>query len=306
MSLLSRLAPYPLFDPGQIALQVAGTFAGQLNAQVLSGWQNIDQFLLNHQFVFSTGSDLSYNQGSVMLFHDINVIGADTLLVSVVFWIGLNVMFGSYKPLEMMSRVVLALVAIHGSLIFAGLFIQVNNGLCDAAFLTAGVPGPTDLAAFLGFPPGVVQGGNGILVFQTIIIIIMASVVILQMLVRLALLDLLIVLSPYALLLYIIPSTQRYANLWASAFFSTLFVQFLQVTTIAFGAQLIASFGAHGSFIGAFAGIALLLLVLRIPGWLGSAVTGALGGVRSPWAYAGDALRAVAQGVQDAIRFVRP
>jgi hypothetical protein len=200
----------------------------------------------------------------------------------------------------MLSRVVLAAIAAHASLQFIGLFVRLNNAMC-VAVLGTNAPTVSDIVAFLNIPAA---NGNGFVVVETLIIDLMSVVVLLQELVRLGLLDLLIVLSPLAALLYASPGSQRWGNLIVVAFFATLFLQFAQVTAIVIGAALITTINTTFSIVSALAGIAVLFFVLKIPGWLGSAVTNAIGGVGSPFGYAAQAAREAAQGFLTLIRVV--
>ena len=56
-----------------------------------------------------------------------------------------------------------------------------------------------------------------------------------QMLMRLALLDALLVIAPLALLCWVLPQTYRWARLWFSTFFATVFVQSIQVLVLQLG-----------------------------------------------------------------------
>jgi hypothetical protein len=290
----------PTFDPAQIAIQVAMALIQALAGQIQMVYQQIIAWANGQQFLFQTGASVSYQQPVVMQLWRANVLIADSALALVILWIGYHVILAIYDPLQMLSRVVLAAVAIHASLQFIGLFIRLNNALCVGVLGTT-APTISDIAAFLNIPAAT---GNGFVVVGTTIINLMSIVVLLQELVRLGLLDLLIAFIPFAALLYISPATQHWANLIFTAFFAVLFLQFAQVSAIVIGAALITSINSTFSIVSALAGIAVLFFVLKIPGWLGSAVTGAIGGVGSPFAYAAQAAREAAQGVLTLIRIV--
>jgi hypothetical protein len=59
------------------------------------------------------------------------------------------------------------------------------------------------------------------------------------MLMRLALIDVLLVIAPLALVCWILPQTMDYARIWLSTFFGTVFVQAVQVVVLQLGADLI-------------------------------------------------------------------
>jgi hypothetical protein len=59
-------------------------------------------------------------------------------------------------------------------------------------------------------------------------------------------------------------------------------VQFVQVVAIGIGSDLIGSLGGPTP-LSLLAGIAMLFLVLKIPGWMSNAVAGTLAGVPSTY-----------------------
>ncbi len=297
------LAVNPL-DPVAVAQQVVAAIFGAIANQGMQWYQQIVAWATGQQFIFQTGAGVTFQQPAVLRFWQMNVTVADGILILVVLWIAYNVVLGYYNPLQMMQRAILAAVAAHASLTFVGLFINLNNALCAGVFQVAGTPNTSDLAAFLFPNVHAAFGGPGDagLVFQTLIEDVMATVVILQMAVRVGLLDIIIVFTPIAAILYISPLTQRAANFIFSAFFVTLFLQLIQVTAITVGAALITSFASTSSIVSFLAGVAVLFLVLKIPRWLGNTVTSAIGDVQSPQQYA---LAAAQQAAATVITLVR-
>lgn len=113
-----------------------------------------------------------------------------------------------------------------------------------------------------------------------------------QLLVRLALIDLCIILSPLALVCWILPQTQRWTQLWLNAFLGAMFVQPLQVLAMALGTTLMTSFGAQPGVWGLIfqlgVGIAAFWLAWRMPRLLDSwAVRFSIGSVGSPLDFVG-------------------
>jgi hypothetical protein len=87
--------------------------------------------------------------------------------------------------------------------------------------------------------------------------------------VRVALLDVLIILAPIGLFCLALPQTQRWGRLWTMGFAATLFLQFLQVLVVAMGSALISSFGhASATPITLLIGCSALYLAFRLPGML--------------------------------------
>jgi hypothetical protein len=70
--------------------------------------------------------------------------------------------------------------------------------------------------------------------------LLLAVLLSLQLLARIALLDLLIIVAPLGLVCFALPQTQAWARLWVQAFVSTLLAQFLQLLCIAMGSALAA------------------------------------------------------------------
>ncbi len=104
---------------------------------------------------------------------------------------------------------------------------------------------------------------------------------VLQMLMRLALLDVLLAIAPLAMVLWVLPQTERWAALWWRTFLPTLFCQFLQVAALGLGTALGRGLAQPSeSALAPLLGIAILLLVLKIPGLLhagfghGSSISG--------------------------------
>jgi hypothetical protein len=246
--------------------------------------QSYQQFMAftQQKILFQTGAGISYLQPLVIRFWSLSVTVVDAALAGVVVWIAYNVALGLYEPLRMLSRVVLAAIAAHASLTFAGLFIELNNAMCRAALQTATTPQGLDIAALLGVP---VLGGRGLGAFllQDLLIKILSDAVMFEMVVRAGVLALILSLLPFIALLLILPETQPAAQVGFSAFFVVTFLQFLQVSAIALGAALVTSLGATLSITSTLAGVAVLFFVLRIPGWLGSGITSYIGSIRTPW-----------------------
>jgi hypothetical protein len=160
--------------------------------------------------------------------------------------------------------------AAHFSLYFLGLFIDLENALCSVATTLAGSSMPTNLIA------GIFQGnlpGEGLLAWVLAFVLgVMAILLGAQMVVRLALLWVLLVLSGPGLACFALPQTMGFGRMWLSLTASTVMVQFFQVVALALGGTLLTSLGASNLFgVGGTVAtllvcVALLYLVLRIPG----------------------------------------
>jgi hypothetical protein len=97
-----------------------------------------------------------------------------------------------------------------------------------------------------------------------------------QLLMRLALVDILLVLAPLAAVLWILPQTQGWAGLWAQRFVSTVFAQFVQMLALSLGLDLLTKLPNNGAaaLFQPLLRIAVLAVGLKIPGLIGGALAG--------------------------------
>jgi len=200
----------------------------------------------------------------------------DLALASLIVIGGYNVIVGRELGLphaglaEFLPRLLLAVGAAHFSLYFLGLFVDLENALCGVALNLAGTSMLTNLIA------GIFQGnlaGEGLLAWVLAFVLgVMAILLGAQMAVRLALLWVLLVLSGPGLACFALPQTMGCGRMWLSLTASTVMVQFFQVVALALGGTLLTSlgasnlFGVGGTLATLLVCVALLYLVLRIPG----------------------------------------
>ena len=98
----------------------------------------------------------------------------------------------------------------------------------------------------------------------------------LQLLMRLALVDILLVLAPLAAVLWILHQTQGWAGLWAQRFVSTVFGQFVQMLALSLGLDLLTKLPTNGAaaLLQPLLGIAVLAVGLKIPSLMGGGLAG--------------------------------
>jgi hypothetical protein len=200
----------------------------------------------------------------------------DLALASLIVIGGYNVVVGRHLGLphselaEFLPRLLLAYGAAHFSLFFLGLFIDLENALNMVALNLAGTSMLTNIISAL------FQGNlaaEGLLVWVLGFVLgVMAILLGAQMAVRLALLWVLLVLSGPGLVCFALPQTIGFGRMWLSLTATTVLVQFFQVVTLALGGMLLTSlgatnvFGVGGTLATLLVCVALLYLVLRIPG----------------------------------------
>jgi len=202
----------------------------------------------------------------------------DTAVAVFIVLGGYNIMIArqigaSYADVaEFIPRIALAVMAANLCLFFLQFFIDLENALClEVVHLFAlNVLSNTMVGIF----DGNVLSDGLLMIVLAVILGVMNLLLAWQMLVRLALLFLLIVLTPLGLLCFGLPQTQGYGRLWTSTFAVTLFVQFFQVVTLALGGMLISYTETTGllnldtGVVSLLVSTAVIYLVLRIPGMI--------------------------------------
>jgi len=113
-------------------------------------------------------------------------------------------------------------------------------------------------------------------VVMLLIAVAMTIALAIQQLMRLALVDVLFVLAPLAALLWILPQTQAWGRLWGRLFVGTVFAQAVQVLALRLGFNLATGLTTvnGAGLLQALLGIAILALVLKIPGLMGGGAAG--------------------------------
>src|ERR687885_413990 len=106
--------------------------------------------------------------------------------------------------------------------------------------------------------------------------IVMAILLAVQQLMRLALVDALVILAPLAALLWILPQSQGWGRLWGRLFVGTVFAQAVQVLVLRLGFNLATEFPplTAAGLLQPLLGIAVLALALKVPGLMGGGAAG--------------------------------
>ena len=218
----------------------------------------------------------TYQNPTVITWWNAFLAVVDLALASLIVIGGYNVVVGRHLGLphselaEFLPRLLLAYGAAHFSLIFLGLFIDLENALNLVALNLAATSMLTSIISAL------FQGNlaaEGLLVWVLGFVLgVMAILLGAQMAVRLALIWVLLVLAGPGLACFALPQTIGYGRMWLSLTATTVLVQFFQVVTLALGGMLLTSlgatnvFGVGGTLATLLVCVALLYLVLRIPG----------------------------------------
>jgi hypothetical protein len=150
----------------------------------------------------------------------------------------------------------------HFGLMFGQMAIDLNNALVHAVWTEPLPGGPAHMPWTFAL-----NHGFGMPLFQLALrlaIVIMLVIVAFTYVVRFALLAVLLAVAPFAAICMILPETKRYAQEWLRLFLITVFMQFGQVLVLRFASAFGSDLG--GSPIEALYGVAVLYLVVKVPG----------------------------------------
>ncbi len=254
-------------DPKQWAAdvfsQVLVTFLQDISDALRSLVHGVMASALN--FITQTPPAGSYDSPTVKALWGVVRDIADAALVLVALIAGFNVMarqhLGSpyHSTMEVLPRLILGALLVNTSLSWGQLAIDTNNGLCHAV-------GQASLPAWQHADTGTQALAN---VIAALIYLVTSLLLLLQMLMRLALIDVLLVAAPMGLLCWVLPQTNGWARLWSTTFFSAVFTQFIQVIALKLGGSLLTDLTpmtSDAALLSVFLGIAVLVLTLKIPG----------------------------------------
>ncbi|HVC35395.1 MAG TPA: conjugal transfer protein TrbL family protein [Chloroflexota bacterium] len=214
-------------------------------------------------FITQTPAQGTYASPTVMALWNAVRLIADAGLAIVALWGGVTLIIhaqtGSpyHEAMELIPRLILGALLANTSLSWGQIAIDLNNALCDAV----------GQASLPGFDQADATSQVLAQVVTVLIYLVMSLLLLIQMLMRLALVDVLLVVAPLGLLCWVLPQTQGWARLWSSTFTTAVFTQFLQVLALKLGSALVTDLTTTGaaSLLTFFLGIAVLALTLRIP-----------------------------------------
>ena len=243
----------------------------------------IVRFINDVNFITHTPENLSYNNALVRQFTTATQVLADGLLAVVVLVSGYNIMLRPYLGstyagvAEFLPRLLLGAILINTAAWWCRLAIDVNNAVCGAF----GAPTIADMVSGILSIADITIGG----LLMILIAIVMAILLTVQQLMRLALVDALLILAPLAALLWILPQSQGWGRLWGRLFVGTVVAQSVQVLVLRLGFNLATEFPplTAAGLLQPLVGIAVLALALKVPGLMGGGaasgnpVTGVLG-----------------------------
>ena len=211
-------------------------------------------------------------------------------LVVILGWMGLSLIISEHLGRsqtgwrEMVPRLVLGLVAAASSLWWCALVLDVADAVSGFIAYSLDITPGDMLRSTLRTLLTAVQAGSvgmGLLLAALYLVYgFFVLYVLVQMILRLALIDILLALAPIALGLWILPHTAGWGRHWLRLFMTTVFQQAIQLIALALGFGFLNEFAAIAAFEPVQDLIWKLLLSLgfiymatRVPSLLGNAGT---------------------------------
>src|SRR5438132_8294930 len=174
----------------------------------------IVRFINDVNFITHTPENLSYNNALVQQFTTATQVLADGLLAVVVLVSGYNIMLRPYLGstyagvAEFLPRLLLGAILINTAAWWCRLAIDVNNAMCGA-FGAPTIADSVSTTLRVILDPTHLSGP-----LMLVVAVVMAVLLLIQQLMRLALVDVLVILAPLAALVWILPQSQSWGRLW--------------------------------------------------------------------------------------------
>ena len=211
-------------------------------------------------------------------------------LVVIVAWMGLSLIVGDHVGRaqagwrELVPRLALGLTAAAASLWWCALVIDVADAVSGFIAAELGVTAGDMLRSTLETLLTAVQVGSvGMALLLALIYLVYGFFVlylVVQMVLRLALIDILLALAPIALGLWILPHTAGWGRHWLRLFMTTVFQQAIQLVALALGIGFLNQYASIGGADGLqdlvwklLMSMAFIYLATRVPSLLGNAGT---------------------------------
>ena len=207
-------------------------------------------------------------------------------LVVILGWMGLSFIvqehLGRHQSgwREMVPRLVLGLTAAASSLWWCALVIDVADAVSGFIAVSLNVtPGDLLRAPLFALLAAVETANTGLAVFIALLYRVFGFFVLyllVQMILRLALIDILLTLAPIALGLWILPHTAGWGKHWLRLFMTAVFQQAIQLIAVALGFAFLGEFASIAEFEPSedlvwklLMAIAFMYLAGRVPSMLG-------------------------------------
>ena len=240
--------------------------------------------------ITGTPPDLTYGHWLVQQAWMVVWAITSAALVVILGWMGLSFIISEHLGRshagwrEMVPRLVLGLVAAASSLWWCALVIDVADAVSGFIAFSLGVTPGDMLRSTLSTLMTAVQAGSvGMALLLAALYLVygfFVLYVIVQMILRLALIDILLALAPIALGLWILPHTAGWGRQWLRLFMTTVFQQAIQLIALALGFGFLREFAAIAAFEPVqdliwklLMSLAFVYMATRVPSMLGNAGT---------------------------------
>ena len=237
-----------------------------------------------------TPADLTYGHELVKLAWMTVWAITSGVLVVILGWMGLSLIMSEHLGRqqtgwrEMVPRLFLGLVAAATSLWWCALILDVADAVSGFIAVELNVsPGDLLRAPLNTFLTAVQAGSVGMAQILALLYLVygfFVLYVIVQMLLRLALIDILLALAPIALGLWILPHTAGWGRHWLRLFMTTVFQQAIQLIALALGFGFLNEVAAISAFEPVqdliwklLMSLAFVYMATRVPSMLGNAGT---------------------------------
>ena len=215
---------------------------------------------------------------------------ASGALVVIIGWMGLTLVVQEHVGRsqaswqELVPRLVLGLVAAASSLWWCALVIDVAGAVSGYIAAELDVAPGDLLRSTLGTLVTAVKAGSvGMALLLALLYFVygfFVLYVLVQMILRLALIDILLALAPIALGLWILPHTAGWGRHWLRLFMTTVFQQAVQLIALALGFGFLKEFAGIAAFEPVqdliwklLMSVAFVYLATRVPALMGNAGT---------------------------------
>jgi hypothetical protein len=217
-------------------------------------------------FITQTPPSLSYQNEDIRGLYGTMQRVANAALAVIATFGALNMIVRPYfgrlrysSLVEFVPRFLVGAILVNTALWWCQFAIDLNNALAGSISDAA----PPNWNALNGAHQGLVD------IVLGLVYVIVGLLLVLQMLMRLAWIDVLLVASPVAAACWVLPQTQGWAQSWNEQFTGAVFTQFVQVIALKLGGILIvavARMEPNVNWLTFLVGAATLWLTWRIPG----------------------------------------
>lgn len=184
-----------------------------------------------------------------------------------------------YAAKDIAPRIVVGMIAANASLALVGIAVRLANSL-SAALLGPGVDPSNATHALAQLVTGPLGSGGIFLILLGLVAAILAVVLLAVYVIRVALLVLLVVVGPLALICHALPQTEGVARLWWRALAGLLAIQVGQAVVLVTSLRVFFTPTGHsvlglpssGGLVDMLVAICLLYVLVRIPGWVSRVV----------------------------------